>query len=95
MLRWGTQIACSLILGAAVGALLETARVEVEAAGPGLEPGFVGLFVGGCARLDRQMFATMYRSRDEADLASRAARVRAEARALHEHLWLRLGLAAA
>ena len=30
-----------------IAQLLDTARVEVEAAGPGLEPGFVGLFVGG------------------------------------------------
>ena len=75
--------------------LLETARVELEAVGPALEPEFVGLFVGGCARLDRQMFAAMYRSGPAAELSALAARLRREARTLREHLWLRLGRVAA
>lgn len=75
--------------------LLDTARVEVEAAGPRMDLDFVNLFVGGCARLDREMFAAMYLDQRADRLARRALRLRREARALHEHLWLRIGLAAA
>lgn len=75
--------------------LLETARVELEAAGPEAhDAAFVNMFVDRCAALGRRMFRAMYRQRNVLELERTAADVRSKARVLMEHLRARVERAA-
>ncbi|MCH7946118.1 MAG: hypothetical protein IIC73_08925 [Armatimonadetes bacterium] len=68
--------------------MLESARVELEAAGPDAqEQPFMDRFVGSWATLARHMFTAMYRQGDPRDLERTAAHVTGSGRALIEYLW--------
>lgn len=80
---------------AAIGGVLESARIELEGAGvPAGADAFAEHLVGSCSELARCLFGHMYREPDAGALAHLAAGLGAEARALFEHLWLRLESAA-
>lgn len=77
--------------------VLRSTRVELEGAGAHLsdDRDFGDHFVSGCSMLALRMFRLMYRERDADSLGAGAAAIRAEGRALIEHLWARLETAAA
>ena len=75
--------------------MLESARVELEAAGPeAQQEACVTRFAGGWNTLARHMFAATYRQRDALELARTAADVSGESRALMECLWRRVAVLA-
>ena len=76
--------------------ILESARVELEAAGPATQDeAFTTLFVGGCSQLGKQMHRATRHEHDPVKLRQTAVDLRTRARALMEHLWIRIERAAA
>ena len=69
-----------------LSAMLDSARIELEAAG-GQERVRAGLFLGGWGELATRMFAAMYQQHDLVKLERTAAEVTACGRAIVECLW--------
>ncbi|NKB89624.1 MAG: hypothetical protein GKS06_15515 [Acidobacteria bacterium] len=75
--------------------ILDSVRVEVEAAGPALEMDFVRALLGGWTDVDRRLVVAAQSKPEGADLPSETTHVRARAHLLRRQLWLRLGERAA
>jgi hypothetical protein len=79
--------ACYLSLSAT----LDTARIELEAAGPAAqEQALMGRFLGAWGELARTMFAATYQPRNLQELERTAAQVSDRGRAILERLWVRI-----
>ena len=79
--------ACYLSLSA----MLDAARIELEAAGPAVqERAFMAVFLEGWGRLARHMFAAVYQQRDLEELERTAAEINGRGHAMMEHLWARI-----
>jgi hypothetical protein len=77
-------------------AILDAARVELEAAGPeAYDPGFLRLFVSSMNMLARRMSQATWRQREPLQLRATAARLSREAQLLAEHLYARIDRRAA
>lgn len=71
--------------------MLDSARIELEAAGPAVwERAVMALFLAGWGRLARNMFAAMYQQRDPEELERTAVEISGRGRAMMEHLWARI-----
>ncbi len=71
--------------------MLDSARIELEAAGPeAQERALIARFLGGSGQLARHMFAVTYQQRDLQELERTAAYVSGRGRAMMEQLWARI-----
>jgi hypothetical protein len=79
-----------------IEAILDAARVELEAAGPeAYDPEFVCLFLSSMNMLGRRMSQATWRVRDPLRLRETAVRLSREARLLSEHFCARIDRRAA
>ena len=78
------------------GEILDSARVDLEAAGPAsYDPGFLRLFLSSMNMLGRRMAQATWREREPRQLRVTAARLSREAELLGEHLCARIDRRAA